>query len=457
MQPLRAHVAFASTTFGVLALLAAVHCGSDATNSQFNDVSDPCQNSQKAQCGLSCATDADCPNGVYCGVGNRCTAECAAGETCKGVSCSPRGRCGADDVPGFGGGGDGGVGGTSDSSTDSVCADTDVALTKLIPKVLFLLDQSSSMQFNKFPTGASKNCDPDCRWSVLKDVLIGATPAAGGIVKKLQGEAELGIQLYSATDSNPNDGDNSLLPPPTDNVCPRFNGKTFGGTSFALNNFTAIDALLRPAGVDDDTPTGPALLTVAGLALDGTVNDPKGFAAVVTTAPKVVVLVTDGEPGVCDSSSPSPEGRAAVVLAAQHAYAKKISTFVIAIGAATPDAQTHFKAVANAGQGKDPATGDASAIEPTTPDALIAALTKIVQDARTCSFALNGRVQAGAEGSGTVTLNGKKLPYGEAEGWRLKDPSTLELVGNACTELKTTPDGTLSARFTCGSVVALPK
>lgn len=460
MHPRSSRIAFASTAFGVFALLAAVHCGGDAANSEFKDRGDPCQTVFKDQCGAACTSDLECPSGLYCGFGNHCTADCAPGEICKTVVCSPRGRCGSDDTVAFGGDGGPSEGG-GDASLDSICADTSVALTKVLPKVLFLLDQSSSMQFNKFPSGSSNNCNPDCRWSVLKDVLIGATPAAGGIVKQLQSEAELGIELYSATDPNPNDGDNSLLPPPTDAVCPRFNGKTFDGLSFALNNAAAIDAFLRPAVVDDDTPTGPALRAAAGLAADGSVADPSGLAGIVTTAPKVIVLVTDGEPMLCGENTPSDAGRAAVVLAAQHAFAQKIRTFVIAIGAATPQAQAHFKSVANAGQGKDPNTGDAVAIEPSTPKQLVDALTQIVLDARTCTFTLNGQVQAGSEKLGTVTLNGKTVPYDDPgapdEGWRLKDPSTLELVGEACKELKATANATLAARFPCGAVLPLPK
>ena len=48
-------------------------------------------------------------------------------------------------------------------------------------------------------------------------------------------------------------------------------------------------------------------------------------------------------------------------------------------------------------------------------------------------------------------------PGAPDEGWRLKDPSTLELVGAACTTLKTTPNATLSASFPCGAILPLPK
>jgi hypothetical protein len=459
MHARSSRLAFAATFLGVGAVLTALHCGGDG-GSEFGD-RDPCQTVFKDKCGSPCATDVECQSGMYCGIANRCTADCAPGETCKDVACSPRGRCGASDPTNFGVG-DGGLEAGDGGAGDAICADTNVALTKALPKVLFLLDQSSSMQFNKFPSGPSNNCVPDCRWSVLKDVLIGPDVGTGGIVKQLQAEAELGIELYSATDLDPNDGDNSSLPPgSTDPVCPRFNGKTFDGVSFALNNATAIDALLRPAIVDDDTPTGPALRTVAGLADDGGIGDSKGFAAVTSVGPKVIVLVTDGEPGVCGANDPSDPGRAAVVLAAQHAFAQKIRTFVIAIGAATPEAQAHFKQVANAGQGKDPVTGDAVAIEPSTPKQLLDALTQIVLDARTCTFTLNGKVQAGSEKLGTVTHNGAPVPFDDPgapdEGWRLKDPSTLELVGDACKTLKSTPDATLSARFPCGAVLPVTK
>ena len=452
-------MAVVATGLGLALVLAALHCGSNGLTSEFTAPGGPCDTVFKDKCGTPCASDLECPTGLYCGVGGRCTADCLAGEVCKDLLCSPRGRCGGSDDTNFGG--DSGSSEAGDATVDSICADTDVTLTKVLPKVLFLLDQSSSMFFNKFPNGDSNGCAPDCRWTVLKDVLIGPAATPGGVVKQLQGEAELGIEMYSATDPDPNDFDNSLLPPPTDDVCPRFNGKTFNGITFALNNAAAIDALLRPATVDDDTPTGPAIRAVVGLAADGGVADPKGFAATPGTAPKVIVLVTDGEPGLCGDNGPSDAGRAAVVVAAQQTFAQKIRTFVITVGDTSAEAKAHFQAVANAGQGLDPTTGDAGVIQPSTPQQLLTALQQIVLDARTCTFNLNGQVQAGSEHLGTVTLNGSPVPFDAPgapdEGWHLKTPSTLELVGQACKTLKSTPNATLSARFPCGVVQPIPK
>jgi hypothetical protein len=439
----------------VVVLAAALHCGT-SSDSTFSDPNGgPCETVYKGQCGKPCANDNECPAGLYCAATNECTADCAPGHAClSGASCSSRGRCGGD-LGSFPDGGD--VDG--ESNADVICADTDVALTKLVPKVLFLLDQSSSMHLSKFPSGASNNCNPDCRWTVLKDVLIGPAATPGGLLKQIEGEAEIAVEMYSATDSDPNDGDNSFLTGAVDNVCPRFNGKTFDGLDFQLNAYASVEALLRPATVDDDTPTGPAIRKVVGLADDGGIGDQKGFAGFPSNSPKVLVLVTDGEPAVCGQNSPSDPGRAAVVTAVQQTFAHDIKTFVIAIG--DVQAQQHFNAVANAGQGLDPTTGDAGAIRPNTPEQLVDALKKVVLDARTCSFDLNGQVQPGMEKLGTVTLNGATVPFDDPgapdEGWRLVNPSRIELVGSACTTLKSTPDAQLAARFPCGAVTNVPK
>lgn len=425
--------------------LVSAQCGSSDDGSKFGNAN-PCANVYKGQCGKTCAADTDCNSGLYCSAAGTCTADCAGGECTNGLACTSRGRCGA-----FAGDlGDGGGNG------DGPCASTEVALSKQVPKVLFLLDQSSSMYLIKFPSGTSNNCAAGCRWSTLKDVLIGPAASPGGLLKELEGQAEIALELYSATDSNPNDGDNSFLTGPTDNVCPRFNGKAFSGLSFSLNAYAGAEALLRPATVDDDTPTGPAVRTVVGLAADGTVNDPKGFASVPSATPKVLVLVTDGEPAVCGSSQPSEEGKQQVIKAVQDTYKQNISTFVIAIGDATGDAKEHFDAVANAGQGQDPKTGSAQAVQPSTPQALVDALKKVVLDARTCVYDLQGQVTAGQESKGSVTLNGTSVPYDPTSagdtGWKLVTPSRIELTGQACATIKSDPNAVLKVDFPCGSI-----
>lgn len=447
-------LAWASAALGTF--VVAMHCGSTGDSVFVSPgPATPCTTIYSNLCGTACADDSACPSGLYC-ADNKCAADCAPSYPCEdGRICSARGRCEAPlSGPGFNSD-DGGVLDDGSATSDVFCADIDVSLTKLLPRVLFLLDQSSSMYLFKFPSGDSNNCNPSCRWSVLKDVLIGPAATPGGLIKQLEGEAEIAVKMYSATDSNPNDGDNSFLTGPTDNVCPRFNGKKFDGLTFSATAYAGVEAALRAATVDDDTPTGPAIRTVVGLTTDGGAGD-AGFSAVQGTAPKVLVLVTDGEPAICGDNGPSDQGRSAVITAVQQTYTQSIKTFVIAIGDTTAQAESHFKAVANAGQGLDPATGDAGAIRPNTPQQLVDALKQIVLDARTCTFDLNGQVQLGMEKLGTVTLNGATVPYDDPgapdEGWHLLSPSRLELVGSACATLKATPNATLSARFPCGAV-----
>jgi hypothetical protein len=427
-------------------MAAVVHCGSD-DDSLFPNGGAPCGDVYKGLCGKACTADAECPSGLYCSTSKKCTADCSEGHVCaKALTCGSNGRCG-DGFAGLADGGD------SDASPIG-CAGAEVALAKVVPNVLFLLDQSSSMFLQKFPTGNSNNCTPDCRWTTLKDVLIGPANNPGGLLKELQGQAAIAVELYSSTDGVA-DGDDSFLTGPTDNVCPRFNGKAFNGLTFDVNAYPAVDALLRPATVDDDTPTGPAVRTVVGLDGNGAVADQRGFAGLASDAPKVLVLVTDGEPTICGESIPSPAGQDQVVAAVQATFKQNIRTVVIAIGDAV-GAADKFNAVANAGQGLDPTTGDAGAILPSTTDALVTALKKAVQDARACTYDLSGQVEPGQEHLGVVTVNGAPVPYDAAgtsdNGWHLATPSRIELVGQACTTIKTTPDAVLSVRFPCGAV-----
>jgi hypothetical protein len=436
-----------------LPILAAA-CGSEAVSTFSASGGTPCDSIYLGLCGGTCVTDTDCPDPLSCTNGT-CSAVCSPNHACKdGSACTARGRCGSGAlISAFA---DGGVGG--DETDGGICADTDVTLTKLVPKVLFLLDQSSSMYHYRFPTGPSNGCNPDCRWTTLKDVLIGPASNKGGLLKQLEGQAELGVEMYSATDSNPNDDDNSFLSGATDNVCPRFNGKSFDGLSFSTTAFASVDALLRPASVDDDTPTGPAIRKVIGLDDTGAVV-PGGLASLPGEAPKVLVLVTDGEPGLCGDNATSAPAKQAVVSAVQATYAKGIRSFVIAIGDMTAAGRAHFNAVANAGRGQDPTTGTATAMTPSTQEQLVTALKNIVLDARTCTFDLNGQVSEGKERLGTVTLNGATIPFDEPgapdEGWRLLTPSRLELVGEACRTLKTSENAQLSARFPCGVVTPI--
>lgn len=447
-------------TFGASLVLAAVaHCGNSASSTFNGSQSLPCSTIYAGLCGGPCETDTDCANGIYCGADKKCTADCSPQHAlcASDQQCSERGRCTAIVLPPpLGGDDDGGGSGLDGGDPDSVCADINLELAKILPKVVFLLDQSSSMIYSTYPEGQA---GAPTRWDALKNVLIGPANAKGGLLKELEGDAEIALALYSGQSK---DGDQSLLPAaggPYDQVCPRFNGKRFAGLTFSSAPYAGGETLLRGASVDDDTPTGPAIRTVVGLQADGGATD-AGFAAYPDTTPRVLVLVTDGEPGACADSQystvPSDQGKVQVVQAVTQTYGQKIRTFVIAIGSDAADAKSHFDEVANAGQGLDPKKGDAGAILPSAPEVLTSSLRQIVLDARTCEYDLNGQVEPGLEGLGVVTLNGTRLPLVDGttvlDGWRLVNPSRLELVGTACKTLKESDNPVLTARFPCNAI-----
>jgi hypothetical protein len=70
-----------------------------------------------------------------------------------------------------------------------------------------------------------------------------------------------------------------------------------------------------------------------------------------------------------------------------------------------------------------------------------------------CEVTLNGDVVSGDECRGTLSVDGKPLSCNRPDGWRLKDKRTLELTGNACSDLKQTPAAQIQADFPCGVVL----
>ena len=467
---------------GVLA--SVLHCGSDS-GSTFNNGTNTaaCTSAYAGKCGVACTDDTSCAAGLYCNGSKVCAADCAPSVACADTnqSCGANGTC-------AGGGGGGSCGFSACDASDGTdggftilpdggkCGNIDITLAKTEPYVLFVLDQSSSMYIYKFPgesvdSNASTN-GVNSRWETLKTALLGANDQAASLVKNLQGNAQLAVALYSGTDSNTGDGDNTRFPTSqtTDLVCPRFNGRSFanafpGGLTFSDSSFQAISNSLRPAGVDDDTPTGYAIQTLVGLDNSGAVvAGSKGFASFdAKTAPKLIVLVTDGEAGNCVNAQYSDnatgdtqqqQGAAKTLAMVQAAYRQKISTFVIDIGgAAVADA---FKEVANAGQGMDPDNGTAKAFTPQNATDLTAQIQSVVTNARSCTFQIDGTIVAGQESSGTVLVNGKAAPFGT--GWTDPTPSSITLLGDFCTTVKTDPNATLKATFPCGAATTnVPK
>ena len=422
----RWRVRFGVAAASTAALVFAIHCGGEG-DSVFTD--GPCETVFKGQCGKACNEDAQCAGGLYCAVDNKCTADCSPGTTCaNGLSCSPRGRCGDDPFdagPIFGG--DTGILDPDAEPIGDSCADIDVTLDKVIPTVLLLIDQSSSMTA-QYPPGSGVS-----RWDGLRGALIDPD---GGIVKTLENDVSFGVSLYSW-----NTG-----------TCPRLTN-----IGWKLGNYTTIFDTYADAGVINNTPTGESIMGVIGFDDAGVLRD-GGFGLAQTPGPKILVLATDGDPDTCaapDSNGTAPP-KNLTIWAATRTYDAGIPTYVIAVGADGEEA--HQQEVANVGRGFKPDAGDASTLYRTTSRAdLVAALNQIILGVRTCTFKLNGSVVPGTEGKGKVALNGAPLTLNDANGWKLVSPTELEVVGTACTTVKTSPNAQISVRFPCGSITNIPK
>ena len=164
-------------------IAAAVHCGSSEPLSVFDAGNgDPCETTFKGQCGVACSSDETCAAGLHCAADKKCTADCTPnirGKCPDGVSCSRRGRCGSDPTEG------GLVDGSFDAATDTTCAAIDVDVTKVVPTVLLVIDQSSSMEYDFAGANLMPPNFPNSRWVKLRESLMDPD---GGIIKKYEKE-----------------------------------------------------------------------------------------------------------------------------------------------------------------------------------------------------------------------------------------------------------------------------
>ena len=349
-------------------------------------------------CGEGCATDTDCAPGLYCGADLVCTADCTAGggECADGQSCDAHGRCVAD-------------GSDVDAGADADCPSAEVALAPLLPAVYFLIDRSGSM---------TEDFDDTDRWSGVAAALSGPT----GVVPALQDRVIFGAALYDGTED----------------TCPALVPVTA-----ALDNFQPIADLMADHDPRGDTPTGESILAL--MAAIGASPPP-------ADSPKIIIVATDGEPDTC--AVPNPQtGQPEAVAAAQDAFDAGFLLYMLSVGSGPGSpSEEHLQDMANAGVGL-PVDGATSApfFVANDTDTLISQLTTLINGARTCEIAVDGNVDLGRAGEGTVVLNGVTLGYGTE--WTMQDEGTILLLGDACDLFLATPDVELTASFPCGVVV----
>lgn len=331
--------------------------------------------------------------------------------------------------------GSGGAAAGGDNS-GKTCADALVNAAKSEPVITLVIDGSGSM-CETFGGGT--------RWSELRSALMDPT---AGLVYQLQGGVDFGLLLY--------DGGIDLLvvltalagtPNP---ACAGAYAATRTGDCLtmrvavpaALNNAAAIDAAYPQTELGGSTPTNLAMREAMDMIIAS--QPPPGPDTM--RKPQYVVLATDGQPNsLCTGGlGGDPMVQMNEVIAeVDRGLQAGIKTFVISL-AQDPVLVAHLEQVAAAGgTGTMPFT-------PMSKDELVANLTAIIGGAIGCQIFLNGTVTQGSECLGFVEMNGFSIPCNDPNGWRLVNPSTVELVGQACTDFLNSPGAMVRAGFPCG-------
>ncbi|MET0793464.1 MAG: vWA domain-containing protein [Polyangiaceae bacterium] len=344
-----------------------------------------------------------------------------------------------------------GTGGMVDAG---ICNDQSIMTYELVPTVLLLVDTSSSMFMPRAQL-----------WDPLYNALMDPTT---GVVATLQNKVRFGFTSYK-----------SVTRPAGDTTCP-----SLINTDLKIGNYDTIKAAYVGAGTTPtsdykwETPTGASVVAVAK-TLTAFQPTPPG--------PKFILLVTDGDPDTCAVRDPQC-GQDDSIKAVQDAYAAGIGTFVIGIGDIVGSTDTsmrvgkdHLQDLANAGTGQpvtpnsmeyayqqcvatnglqatyataDQTPGTApfftvSATDGTMAQTQIAsAILASLAQTRSCTFNMDAQVNGDAS-LGTLTVNGKALTYGDANGWVLGDDKvSVTLSGTACDDWKKN-GGSLNVIFPC--------
>ncbi len=374
-----------------------------------------------ADCDKACTSDTQC-EASFCDSG-KCVAQCTATEGCDDNStCNVRGRCMLD----VGTGGTGGAG-----NSGGGCQSVTITPTRSIPNVMFLVDQSGSMDA---AFGGGEN-----RWEAANTVINGVVQSTDSIVR-------YGLTTYTSQDGNNN--------PP----CPRLPTKI----DFALNNSSNIGddsqyPYTNPTNAGADTPTGDSIDALVSNVLS---SPPPN------EGPTIIVLATDGAPDSCEYPNPSnstqrtqAEGEAVTAAGASHDAG--IDLFVLWVGTLSDDnVRAHLQEVANEGVGlpANGSGGDAPFWVGTDPQSLADEFREIIGASISCEVQMDKRFddkeKACNDPQSDVRLNGEALPCSDTDGWRVKPGAddVIELVGSACDTFKS-GDVTFSAEFPCGAIV----
>ncbi len=352
----------------------------------------------------------------------------------------------------LGGSGPGGAVGLINNETpsfggevDSVgCSQLEITFEAQTPTALLIVDRSSSQWDEPNPT-----------WDPMRQGII-------NVVRDVQADIRVGMVTYTGQAGG---------------ACPDL-FPTMDQVSFGQNNLPAVESVINAVTepvYKGETPTAATLQQ----ALPALLADP-------SPGEKVMLLVTDGDPDFCND----PDrvcAMDAVIGEVQAAYAQGVSTAVFGLRRAELSEQ-HLRDVANAGSGQpvalppgiatvenlrqrcannpvgsklgtySPQAGNAQFFQANAIDevALSQALDAVIYGIRSCIFELDGAVEINPErvGLAKITIGGgAPLTFGDANGWTLRTPTQVELVGNACQELKNPATSGVAFDFPCDVLI----
>ena len=334
------------------------------------------------------------------------------------------------------------------------CADANVHTSTAEPEILFVLDGSGSM------------CAPfgnGTRWEAVRSALLGS--AMDGLVYRLQQTVHFGMLIYDGT-IDPI----ALLAATEASPSPMCAGMYLGAKGMGecpglvqvpvvLNNAMAIDTAFPQTELGGSTPTDKAMKVAVDQMIAMKNLDPDA-----KPHPQYIILATDGQPNDICIAGLGGDGslqKSNVLAEIDRAAMANIITFVVSLADGDPGLQAHLDEAAKHGEPQNPM---AHTFNPMTPEDLTNTLIAIIGGAVGCEITLNGAVTVGRECSGFVKLGGMAAPCCQVgaggavcdgvnvnppNGWRLKDTSTIELLGTTCEQFLASPDLLLEAGFPC--------
>lgn len=340
------------------------------------------------------------------------------------------------------------MGTVTTSDTTSECAKVEANFTAVIPSIYILVDRSGSMNWGvdgKKPVPAYQS-----RWEIVERTLVEEgdllDPDSGGVVYRMQSKAKFALATYT-----------------NNSKCPEMHYSETGATDYLpkLDNWSAVRNRLAAKGPGGGTPSSEAIDSVWRKMKAS--KDPN----------RILVFASDGDPSYgngtgCPGYDFSPGVTASnpyhrVVEVVEEMYKDNIKTFVIMVGSAAQ--ASGMDAIARAGLGVVPGMNEDDAGYPENPNEgegksaryffagtdakkIESAFEAVITGARPCKFELEGRLSA-LGSTGEVLVNGNPKVLNDPDGWRINSLTEIELLGDACKEIRTDPNVDLKVSFSC--------